>query len=222
MRIRKHKWTQKELQINKAIVQDGTVHKGKWNEFFGNDNPIHIELGSGKGGFFAEMSLQHQDINYIAIERQTEIIVSGARKIRELKERGSEVDNLAFLRGDARDLLDYFEEGEICQVFINFCDPWPNRKKWHKRRLTHHSFLEIYRKLLSANGEIHFKTDHTELFEFSLNEFSDNNWKLKNISLDLHNSNFEDNIMTEYEQKFFEKGMVIYRLEAICLKDKLK
>ena len=214
MRIRKREWTEKELEINNIIFQDGKENKGKWNEIFGNNNPIHIELGAGKGSFLTKMSLRNTDINYIAIERQTEIIVSGARKIREIKESGVVNNNIVFLRGDVKDLLDYFEEGEVKQIYINFCDPWQNRKKWQKRRLTHKNFLDIYRKILKNNGEIHFKTDNKELFEFSLNEFSHDGWGMRNITLDLHNSGFKDNIMTEYEEKFSQKGMPIYRVES--------
>ena len=109
--------------------------------------------------------------------------------------------------------MDFFEPGEIKRLYINFCDPWP-KKKWYKRRLTYRDFLEKYKLLFGESGEIFFKTDNTILFEFSLNEFCADDWKLSNISLDLHNSDYEGNIMTEYEEKFSNKGFNIYRLEA--------
>lgn len=210
MRLRKKPWADKEFAINDKMLDEAENLKGKWNEFFGNDNPIHIEIGCGKGQFITEMSLKNPNINYIAIERQKLVIVSALRKSRE-KCVGN---NLRFICIDVCNLLEYFEPNEIERLYINFCDPWP-RKKWAKRRLTHKNFLNIYEELFENGGEIYFKTDNRGLFEFSLNEIeAKNDWRMSNISLDLHNSEFEGNIMTEYEEKFSSKGMPIYRLEA--------
>ncbi len=209
MRARRKPWTEKELASNERIIDNAEAYKGKWNEYFSNNNPIHIEIGCGKGRFITQTAEKNANINYIAIEREPHVIVTGARNSRELS------CHLAFIVGDVKNLLLYFEPKEISRIYINFCDPWQNRKKWHKRRLTHESFLNLYRELFGKEkGEIHFKTDNQELFEFSLNQFSNNNWRLRNISLDLHNSNYEGNIMTEYEEKFSNKGMPIFRCEA--------
>ena len=211
MRIRKKPWAENEFNTNKNYIKEPENFKGKWKNFFKNENPIHIEIGCGKGQFISEISKLNKNINYIAIERQDMVIASALKKSRE-KNVG---ENLAFFSANVEDLKDFFIEGEIARIYINFCDPWPNKKKWAKRRLTHRNFLKIYGEIFGEKGEIHFKTDNRILFEFSLNEFAEqNDWKMKNISLDLHNSDFKENIMTEYEEKFSSKGMPIFRLEA--------
>jgi len=211
MRIRKKPWAENEFNTNKNYIENAEVYKGRWKDFFKNDNPIHIEIGCGKGQFITTMSKLNKNINYIAIERQSMVIVSALKKGRE-KNIG---ENLVFFTADVQNLNDFFTEGEIKRIYINFCDPWPNKKKWAKRRLTHRNFLKLYGEIFGESGEIHFKTDNRILFEFSLNEFSSQkNWQMKNISLDLHNSDFEGNVMTEYEEKFSGKGQPIFRLEA--------
>lgn len=210
MRLRRKPWGDNELNTNDRFIKDPEKNKGKWREIFDNNKPIHVEIGTGKGQFLTSMSLLNPNINYIGIERQTNVIVSALKKSRE-KEVSK---NIVFFVADVKDLLNYFESKEIDRIYINFCDPWPNKKKWAKRRLTHKNFLSLYEKLFEDNGEIFFKTDNKGLFEFSLNEIVDKGWRLHNISLDLHNSNFEGNIKTEYEEKFSSIGMPIYRLEA--------
>ncbi|MBS5793643.1 MAG: tRNA (guanosine(46)-N7)-methyltransferase TrmB [Clostridiales bacterium] len=210
MRLRKKPWGDNELNTNDRFIHKPEENKGKWKEIFGNDNPIHIEIGTGKGQFLTTMSLLNPNINYIAIERQTNVIVSALKKGRE-KGVG---ENIVFFIADVKELLNYFEPEEIDRIYINFCDPWPNKKKWAKRRLTHKNFLNLYEALFTNGGEVFFKTDNRLLFEFSLNEFADKGWRLHNISLDLHNSDFEGNVKTEYEEKFSGIGMPIYRLEG--------
>lgn len=210
MRLRKKPWGDNELNTNNRFIHKPEENKGKWKEIFGNDNPIHIEIGTGKGQFLTTMSLLNPNINYIAIERQTNVIVSALKKGRE-KGIG---ENIVFFVADVKELLNYFEPEEIDRIYINFCDPWPNKKKWAKRRLTHKNFLNLYEALFTNGGEVFFKTDNRLLFEFSLNEFADKGWRLHNISLDLHNSDFEGNVKTEYEEKFSGIGMPIYRLEG--------
>lgn len=210
MRLRSKPWGEYELETNTRFIKTPEDLKGKWCEIFGNNNPIHIEVGTGKGEFITSMSLLNPDINYIAIEKQKNVIVSALKKGREKEVN----ENIVFFIADVAELLNYFEPKEIQRIYINFCDPWPNKKKWAKRRLTHKNFLNLYESLFQDGGEIFFKTDNTILFDFSLNEIADKGWRLHNISLDLHNSDFEGNIKTEYEQKFSGKGMPIYRLEA--------
>ncbi|MGN1317477.1 MAG: tRNA (guanosine(46)-N7)-methyltransferase TrmB [Lachnospirales bacterium] len=211
MRFRKKPWAEREMATNKAIIDEPRRYKGKWSKVFGNDNPIHIEIGCGKGQFLSKMSVANPNINYIGIEKESSVIVSALKKSREA-ETGN---NLKFFVLDVAEILDVFDTGEVERIYTNFADPWHRKKKWAKRRLTHKNFLNLYEKLFGENGgEVFMKTDNKILFEFSLNEIADKGWRLHNISLDLHNSNFEGNIMTEYEEKFSAQGMPIYRLEA--------
>lgn len=209
MRMRKKKNVHQRIEkCGSLYVQNPTEYKGKWNELFGNDNPIHIEVGCGKGNFISGMAKAHPDVNYIAVELCIDVMVIAVEKAFE-----SNVSNVKFINADARLLAECFAEGECGRVYLNFSDPWP-KSGHYKRRLTYKDFLDIYRRILTDDGEIHFKTDNMHLFEFSICSFSQNNFKLKNVSLDLHNSNFEGNVMTEYEQRFSELGQPIYRLEA--------
>lgn len=211
MRIRKKPWAEREFAENTAIVTQPQANKGSWAQFFGNSNPIHVEIGCGKGNFLSQMSKLNPNVNYIGIEREEQIIVTALKKSR-LAEVGK---NIAFICADVANLEEVFAPGEIERLYINFCDPWHRKKKWAKRRLTHKNFLNLYERLFApGGGEIFMKTDNQILFEFSLNEIADKGWRLHNISLDLHNSDFEGNVMTEYEEKFSGKGMPIYRLEA--------
>lgn len=211
MRIRKKPWAESEIASNKAIVTAPEKNKGNWKEIFGNDNPIHIEIGCGKGQFLSKMSKANPDVNYIGIEREEQIIVTALKKSREM-ETGK---NIRFFVLDVAEILNVFESGEIKRIYTNFADPWHRKRKWAKRRLTHKNFLNLYEQLFGEDGgEVFMKTDNKVLFEFSLNEISDKGWRLHNITLDLHNSDYEGNIMTEYEEKFSSMGMPIYRLEA--------
>ena len=207
MRARKKKWAPGELANNPRIIRDTDNYAKRLKEYFANDNPIHLEIGCGKGRFTAESSRRNPDINFIAMEREPVILAAAARQAEQ-----AGANSLAFLLLDADVLLDYFLPGDIKRLYINFCDPWPGKKKRAKRRLTHEKYLTMYETLKIP--ELHFKTDNRGLFEFSLESFSSRGWLMKNISLDLHASNTEDNIMTEYEEKFSNKGFPIYRLEA--------
>lgn len=183
--------------------------KGKWKSKFGNDNDIYLEIGCGRGGFITQTALQNKDINFIGFDRLKSVV---AMAIKHAEQSGPP-PNLFFINGDAADLRDYFEKGELKRIYINFCDPWRNRSKWFKRRLTHRNFLDIYGNIMD-NGSVFFKTDNKELFEFSIREFTDMRWSLKNVCYDLHTNGIGENVMTEYEKRFTEKGMPIYRLEA--------
>ena len=209
MRRRKVKGADIKLLSYKDYVLRDNIEalKGKWNEKFNNNNPIHVEFGTGRGKFITTLATQNPDINYIAFEIKEEVLIKGVEKAVE-----ANLNNILFAWADVKNILDYFDEDELSRVYVNFCDPWP-KKRWAKRRLTHTNFLNMYEKVLNENGEIHFKTDNQNLFEFSLNEISANDWQLKNISLDLANSDFE-NVTTEYEDKFMSYGMKIYRCEA--------
>lgn len=214
MRMRKKRNRDTRLErVSERLVKNPEEFKGKWQNLFGNDNPIHIEIGSGKGKFISEMAQLHPEINYIAVDVIPDVILMALEKTAD-----GEYPNLRFIIADAAGLVDCFEPEEIARIYLNFSDPW-KKKKQAKRRLTHSNFLCVYKKFLIKGGEICFKTDNRSLFEFSLNSFSaDRDFQLSDISLDLHNSDFEDNVMTEYEKKFSEQGMPIYRLVASYLK----
>ena len=159
MRVRKKAWTVAEYENNPHLVHNPQDYKGKWKELFGNDNPIYLEIGCGKGRFISQNALLNPDINFIGVERQSTIAATAARNVGSAK-------NVFLIHGDVENLLDFFEPGEIKRLYINFCDPWP-KKKWYKRRLTYRDFLEKYKLLFGESGEIFFKTDNTILFEFS-------------------------------------------------------
>lgn len=212
MRVRKKKnCTQRMERCSDVWIKNPEDYKGHWHTLFGNSNPIHIEIGCGKGRFITENARLHPEINYIAIEKVEDVIVMAMEKAKNL-----DLKNVVFIDMDAEKIQDVFEKGEIRLIYLNFSDPW-KKKKQAKRRLTHKNFLDRYKQVLNNGDYIYFKTDNRPLFDFSLNSFAQENYKLENISLDLHNSGMEDNIMTEYEQRFSEEGFPIYRLEAVYL-----
>ena len=190
------------------VVQDPEAFKGRWSERFGNEHPIHIEIGMGKGQFITGMAAAHPEINYIGIEMQVSVLSLALDKLVEL-----ELPNLQLLHVDGSDLTNYFADSEVDQIYLNFSDPWP-KTKHEKRRLTSPSFLAVDETILRPAGEVHFKTDNQGLFEYSLSSFSKYGMILEQEWLDLHESTFEGNIMTEYEEKFSNKGQRIYRVEA--------
>lgn len=209
MRRRKVKGADEKLLSYKDYVFKDDIEKlkGNWNNVFNNNNPIHVEFGTGRGKFITTLAKENPNINYIAFEIKEEVLIKAVEKASE-----ANLNNILFAWANVSNILDYFNSGEISRVYINFCDPWP-KKRWSKRRLTHTNFLERYKYILNNDGEIHLKTDNEKLFEFSLNEIASNNFILKNISLDLANSDFQ-NVTTEYEDKFMSYGMKIYRCEA--------
>lgn len=209
MRVRNRKGATELLEANpQYVILNPTEAKGKWHEIFGNNYPIHVEVGSGKGAFISGMAKAHPKINYIGIDIQKSVLSYALDKV-----LATDVPNIKLLWVDGSDLTNYFENGEIDRLYLNFSDPWP-KKRHEKRRLTYKSFLDTFKWILPDHGEIHFKTDNRGLFEYSLVSFSQYGMKLNSVWLDLHASDFEDNVMTEYEQKFANKGQVIYRVEA--------
>jgi len=209
MRLRNKPWAKDRLEsYPQYVVANPESYKGNWNEVFGNDQPIHIEIGTGKGRFITEMAKANPHINYIGIEVYKSVIVIALDRLIE-----EDLPNLRLMNVNAVELQKYFAKGDVDQVYLNFSDPWP-KTRHEKRRLTYKTFLSIYENILVDKGEIHFKTDNQSLFEFSLRSFSEYGMLLKYVSLDLHNSSFEGNIMTEYEEKFSSKGFRIYRCEV--------
>ncbi|MGX9135607.1 tRNA (guanosine(46)-N7)-methyltransferase TrmB [Rummeliibacillus sp. JY-2-4R] len=210
MRVRNKPWAADFIKAHpEIIIPTPEEHKGKWKELFGNDNPLHIEVGSGKGQFITGMALQNPEINYLGIELFDSVIVTAAEKVIE----AGSPNNVHLLLINGADLEKYFDKKEVDRLYLNFSDPWP-KSRHAKRRLTHENFLKLYESVLVDNGEVHFKTDNRGLFEFSLVSMSHYGMKLNYVSLDLHAEMPEDNVMTEYEEKFSSKGQPIYRLES--------
>lgn len=209
MRLRHKPWAKDFMVEHPDVVIFEDEKKKDWKEIFGNENPIHVEVGTGKGQFVIGMAKANPDVNYIGIEHFDSVIVSALEKVIEAEKP----INLRLIRGNGANIEDLFTKGELDRLFLNFSDPWP-KTRHAKRRLTHAAFLSRYENVLKKDGEIHFKTDNRKLFEYSLVSMSEYGMILKEVSLDLHAQMPEDNIMTEYEEKFSAKGQPIYRLES--------
>ncbi len=211
-RVRKQPGTREALmQYAPIVVLEPEQYKGRWHKVFGNENPIQIEVGMGKGKFVSTMARQNPDINFIGVEVIEEVLLDAVKR---MNRADGVPDNLRLVWINASLLEDLFAQGEVDRVYLNFSDPWP-KTRHAKRRLTHKSFLDQYAGILKAEGQVHFKTDNQGLFEFSLNEFSACGWGLQNIQLDMYQKLPEGNVATEYETKFHAQGMPIYRLEAV-------
>lgn len=203
MRTRSH--------LNERIAACENILLEEYNDAarsFVGSSPLHIEIGCGKGRFITETAKNNPDTRYIAIEKVSNVIVLAMEKA-----ANAETDNLRFMRGNFQILSESFPDKSVDRIYLNFSDPWP-KKGYAKRRLTHGGFLEIYKRILKDDGEICFKTDNRELFDFSLESFPENDFTLSEVTFDLHNSDFEGNIMTEYEERFSQMGYPICRLVA--------
>jgi len=209
LRLRNVPGAREILQSTPGFIPEPENLKGKWAEHFNNSHPIHIEVGSGKGKFVTTLALQKEDINFIAIEKFATVLLKLVKKIPE-----DGCPNLAILNTDAEMLTQFFEPGEIHKIYLNFSDPWP-RKRHAKRRLTHVRFLETFKTLLKSDGTISLKTDNHELFDFSIGQFELAGYLLEDITYDLHHSTLsQENVTTEYEERFISQGMPIYGLTA--------
>ncbi|AMX82566.1 tRNA (guanine-N7)-methyltransferase [Geobacillus subterraneus] len=210
MRLRNKPWAKEKIAAYpQYVIPDPETKRGRWHELFGNDRPIHIEIGTGKGKFITEMARLHPDVNFIGIELYPSVLVSALDKLIE-----GELPNVRLLNANAKDLAAFFADGEIARLYLNFSDPWP-KKRHEKRRLTYREFLALYDRILSADGDIHLKTDNQSFFEYSLVSLSQYGFVLAAVQLDLHRSDVVGNVMTEYEEKFSAKGNRIYRCEAL-------
>ncbi len=179
-----------------------------YTEIFGNANPVQMEIGCGKGQFICEIARRNPEINFIAVEKSANVIVQACEKALE-----AGLKNVYFVKGGAEYLPCFIKNQTIERLYLNFSCPFP-KKKYANHRLTNRTFLRLYEMMLVPQGEIHQKTDNMNFFEYSISELSDYGFTLKNVSLDLHNSDFERNIVTEYEKRFSDLGQPIYRLEA--------
>lgn len=201
MRLRKKWWARPEMEESPLVITDPKEYKGRWKSAFGNDNEIYLELGCGRGGFITENALKYKDKNFIGIDLKDEVLIYALNKLQL-----AELENVKLIPMNISWVEDIFDKEEIGKIFINFCNPWP-KIRHNKRRLTHSRFLSIYKNFLKPSGEIWFKTDDKELFEASLEYFNESGFEITYVTYDLHNSDFEYNIVTEYEAKFTNLGM---------------
>ncbi len=217
MRIRRRPWAEKELREANFYIDNPNIYKGNWKEKFINvNNPIHLEIGCGKGAFISELASRHKNINYIAADMIEAMLGLSKRNIEKCyNDKNEIIDNLFLIRMNAERILDVFSNDDcIDRIYINFCNPWP-RPKHKKRRLTHIRQLENYKTFLNkANGTIYFKTDDTDLFNESIEYFKNANFKIINMTNDLHNNLIFEDIRTEHENMFSEEGIAIKALIA--------
>lgn len=214
MRLRNIPGAKEAVAESPFVIQTPAEQKGRWAERFGNQNPIHIEVGMGKGQFFTEMALLHPDINYVGIERYTSVLYRALQKREELEQT---LPNLFYLCIDAQELPDIFAPGEVEKIYLNFSDPWP-KDRHAKRRLTSREFLARYQQVLPAGGIVEFKTDNRGLFDFSLEEQKEAGWELLACTYNLHKDEkmMVGNVMTEYERKFSKLRNPIHKMVIKC------
>ena len=213
MRLRRKPWVDEAIHAYDDFVYPkdrpaGEAERGRWQDVFGREATLFVELGTGKGDFISEMAERNPQVNFIGIEKQQDVLIAAAQKVRE---KG--LKNVRLLVFDIAQLEKIFAPAEITRFFVNFCDPWP-KARHAKRRLTHRSFLMRYKALLVPRGSLFFKTDNRALFDFSLEEFREMGLSLHDVCYDLHREARPDNVMTEYERKFSGKGEKINRCEV--------
>lgn len=207
MRLRNVKGSREAIAESEFTVSNPEEYKGRWKDIFANENPIHIEIGMGKGKFITELALRNSEINFIGIEKYSSVLIRAVDKRKEL-----DIDNLVFIRMDAEYIKDVFGENEVSKIYLNFSDPWP-KDRHAKRRLTSRQFLSKYDSILKKDGTIEFKTDNRELFDFSMEEVPEAGWKVIEYTYNLHESHMaEGNIMTEYEERFSSIGNPIHKM----------
>ena len=210
MRLRNIKGADEAVAESIYCIQNPRDYRGNWRTLFSNTNPIHMEIGMGKGKFIMELASQNPSVNYIGVERYTSVLYRALQKMET-----ETLPNLKFLCVDAKILPEIFAPGEIDKIYLNFSDPWP-KDRHAKRRLTSGAFLSCYDSVLKPEGTIEFKTDNKGLFDFSMEEIPGQGWKINASTTDLHRdtSMNQGNVMTEYEEKFSAMGNPIYKLIA--------
>ncbi len=207
MRLRNIAGSREVIADSAFTVKEPEKKKGLWKEVFGNDNPIRVEIGMGKGRFLMDMAQLHPDINYVGIEKYSSVLLRALQKQEQLL-----LPNIIFIRMDAEDITEVFAPSEVDRVYLNFSDPWP-KDRHAKRRLPSRQFLERYDKILKPDGVVEFKTDNRDLFMFALDEVEPAGWNLDEVTYDLHNDEkmMIGNVMTEYEERFSQAGNPIYK-----------
>lgn len=209
MRLKKVKNADVIVNASDYIIEEPKKYISKWKDIFQNENPIHIEIGMGKGNFIIGMAQKYPNINFIGIEMYDSVLVRAVQKLDEFEEK---IPNLKLIKMDAIEIEEVFEK-EITLIYLNFSDPWP-KKRHAKRRLTSSEFLKRYDSIFKNEKVIFQKTDNNDLFEFSIESLEEYGYTLKNVTRDLHSENIQDNVQTEYEEKFSSNGVKINRLEA--------
>lgn len=207
MRLRNITGSREVIGDSRLVVQEPKEARGKWREIFGNDHPLRIEIGMGKGKFLHTLAKENPDFNYVGIEKYSSVLLRAIQKMEE-----DELPNLLFIRMDAEEICEVFGEGEVDRIYLNFSDPWP-KDRHAKRRLPSRQFLERYDRILKPDGVLEFKTDNESLFQFAVEEVPGAGWKVKALTYDLHADPelMKGNIMTEYEEKFSSKGNAIFK-----------
>jgi len=202
MRLRNIPGSKEAIKLSEYVISEDRDCAGKWNEIFGNKNPIHIEIGMGKGRFLTELAKKHPEINYVGIEKYSSVLLRALQKMEE-----NPLPNVKFIRMEAEHILLYFGREEVERIYLNFSDPWP-KDRHAKRRLPSREFLDRYRILLKSGGHLEFKTDNRALFDFAVQETETAKWEILALTYDLHHDEAmrKDNIMTEYEERFSSKG----------------
>lgn len=212
MRLRNVTGSREMIEESRFVVHEPAAWKGKWSDVFGNDGPIHIEIGMGKGRFLMNLAAANPDINYIGIEKYSTVLLRAVQKM-----EAQELSNVRLIRMEAEEICEVFDKGEVAKIYLNFSDPWP-KDRHAKRRLPSRQFLARYHEILAADGRIEFKTDNAHLFDFALEEIAPAGWKLEAMTRDLHHDErmLVGNVMTEYEERFSSMGnpickYIIYR-----------
>ena len=210
MRLRNIPGADEAIADSPHCIQEPMAEKGRWHLIFGNENPIHIEIGMGKGQFIMKLAKEHPDINYIGIERYSSVLLRALQKM-EIEP----LPNIRFFFFFSSIITEVFDKEEVAKIYLNFSDPWP-KERHAKRRLTSRQFFERYDKILAGNGVVEFKTDNDDLFAFSMEEVAEAGWTLDAHTFDLHHDPVlnEGNVMTEYEEKFSSLGHPIHKLIA--------
>lgn len=210
MRLRNIPGSRQVIAENPWCIQEPEKQKGRWHTIFENQNPIHIEVGMGKGQFLMTLAGKNPNNNYVGIEKYSSVLLRALQKMEE-----NPLDNLKFIRMDAETITDVFAKDEVARIYLNFSDPWP-KDRHAKRRLTSKEFFARYDKILTEDGQVEFKTDNTMLFDFSLEQVELAGWRLNACTRDLHRNEEmnQGNIMTEYEERFSGQGNPICKLIA--------
>ncbi len=207
MRLRNVKGAKEIIESSNYVVLDYKEYRGNYNKLFKNNNPIYVEIGMGKGKFIIDNAMKYPNINFIGIEKYDSVVVRAIQKLED-----KDIPNLKIIRMDALEITDVFDK-EVSRIYLNFSDPWPKDRHEH-RRLSSDIFLKKYDLIFKDNKNIVMKTDNRNLFEYSVKSFVNYGYKINDISLDLHQANYPDNIMTEYEEKFVSKGNPIYMIDV--------
>lgn len=209
MRLRNVCGAAEVIAASGYVCHQPELRQGKWNSFFQNENPIHIEIGTGKGKFITKMAELNPAVNYIGIEKYASVLY---RAVQRIETTGQALANLTFICMDARDVTAIFGAGEVGRIYLNFSDPWP-KDRHAKRRLPSRNFMQLFDTIMTHDGRLEFKTDNEELFCFGMDEVSESGWQFNEVTHDLHRDPVmaETNIMTEYEEKFTALGHPIFK-----------